>query len=286
MTTTNTEDRSIRIAGHPVGDGPQTFLIAEAGINHNGSLELAKDHVREAEQAGADAVKFQTYSAEDRVGTDSPLYETLKQCELSESVWHELAEFTAERDVLFFSTAFDPDDVALLQELDVPAFKAASFHIAHKRLLRAMAETGKPTIFSRGMADEGEIRDAIEIFEKRDSPHALLHCVSSYPTESDDANLNIIRTLRREFNCPVGYSDHTLGTMVPAMSVAVGGTIIEKHFTVDKTLSGPDHEMSADPTEFAELVECVRETEAMLGSGEIRLLDCEEGTTQFRKESL
>lgn len=275
----------IDIDGREIGDGHPTFIIAEAGINHNGDIELAKELVDEARAAGADAIKFQTYDTESRVDTESPLYDTLKQCELRQEEFEELFEYCQDRELLFFSTPFDVESVALLDELGVPIFKVASFHITHKRLLRSICETGKPIIFSRGMASEDEIIEAIEIFEEHGIEHVVLHCVSSYPTEWEDANLNVIRTLREKFDCPVGYSDHTLGTFVPSLAVAVGATVLEKHFTLDTQMEGPDHSLSAPPDAMTELVDNVREVEMILGSKEIRVVDSEEPTMEFRKET-
>jgi sialic acid synthase SpsE len=275
----------VEIDGEQIGSDQPTYLIAEAGINHNGDLETAKELVTEAEQAGADAVKFQTYDTEKRAEEGSELFDILDECELSAAEERELFEFAREREITMFSTPFDVDSVAFLDKLDVPAFKVASFHITHKKLLRAIAETGKPVVFSRGMATLAEIREAVAIFESHDTPHVLLHCVSSYPTEPEEANLEIIRSLDNEFDCPVGFSDHTLGTEVPSLSVAVGADAIEKHFTLDTSMTGPDHELSLDPEEMAQLVEEVARVEKILGDESVRRLDSEVEAMQFRVES-
>lgn len=275
----------IDIDDRQIGDGEPTYIVAEAGINHNGDISLAKELVTAAQTAGADAVKFQTYTTEKRVEEDSELFDVLKRCELTESECEELFEFCLEQGMTMFSTPFDVESIELLHDIGIPAFKVASFHITHKKLLRAIAETGKPVIYSRGMATLDEIREAVEIFDARDIPQALLHCVSSYPTEPEDANLEIIRTLAEEFGFPVGFSDHTLGTEVPSLSVAVGADIIEKHFTLDTTMEGPDHEMSLDPDRMGTLVEDVRRVEAILGDGAVRRLDAETDTMQFREQT-
>jgi sialic acid synthase SpsE len=273
------------IAGRQIGDDAPTYLIAEAGINHNGDLSLAKELVTAAQDAGADAVKFQTYETEKRADEGTELFDILERCELSRDEQTELFEFCRDREMTTFSTPFDVDSVAFLDDLGVPAFKIASFHITHKELLRAVAETGKPVICSRGMATPEEIQEAVDIFEAHDTPYVLLHCVSSYPTEPTDANLEIVRTLDEEFDCPVGFSDHTLGTEVPALSVAVGADAIEKHFTLDTSMEGPDHDLSLDPDGMTALVEEVRRVEAILGDGTIRRVDVEADSMQFREST-
>lgn len=275
----------VEIDGKRVGTDESTFVIAEAGLNHNGDLSLAKDLVTAARDAGADAIKFQTYDTEIRAGDDEDLFEILDQCELTEAEEKKLFAFSREQGMTIFSTPFDVGSVRFLDELDVPAFKIASFHITHKKLLRTIAETGKPVVFSRGMATSDEIREAVEIFNTYDVPHVLLHCVSSYPTEPEDANLEIIRTLNKKFDCPVGFSDHTLGPEVSALSVAVGADFIEKHFTLDTKMDGPDHALSVDPNGMKKLVDEVRRVETVLGDGRIRRIEAEEEATQFREET-
>lgn len=274
----------VTIGEQRIGEDEPTYLIAEAGINHNGELAVAKDLVRAAKEAGADAIKFQTYETEKRVDESSNIFDILKQCELSREAETELFEFARDHGLTIFSTPFDVESVEFLDELGVPAFKAASFHITHKKLLRAMSKTGKPVIFSRGMATLEEITDAIEIFDSHDTPCVLLHCVSSYPTEPEDANLEIIRTLDDEFDCPIGFSDHTLGTEVPSLSVTTGADVIEKHFTLDTSMDGPDHELSLDPDGMETLVADVRRVESILGDGAVRRLNAEDAM-QFRKET-
>jgi sialic acid synthase SpsE len=275
----------VTINSHRLGDDHGTFIIAEAGINHNGDLSLAKELVTHAKEAGADAIKFQTYVTEKRVDSDSELFETLKDCELSREEQRELFEFSRAEGLICFSTPFDIGSVEFLDSVGMQAFKIASFHITHKKLLRAVAETGKPVIFSRGMATPDEIDDAIDIFEEHGTEYVLLHCVSSYPTEPEDANIEIVRTLRQRYDCPVGFSDHTLGTEVPTLSVAAGAGAIEKHFTLDTEMSGPDHSLSADPAQLETLVSEVRRVEEILGDGEIRCVESEADTKAFREHT-
>lgn len=275
----------VEIDGQTIGGENPTYLVAEAGINHNGDLSLAKRLVEEAQEAGADAIKFQTYETEKRADEGSDLFDILDRCELTRDEQAELFEFSRERGMTMFSTPFDVGSVEFLDDIGVPAFKIASFHITHKKLLRAVADTGRPVILSRGMATPAEIEAAIEIFAAHETPHVLLHCVSSYPTEPEDANLEIIQTLSEKFDCPTGFSDHTLGVEVPALSVATGADAIEKHFTLDNEMDGPDHELSADPEELADLVAEVRRVEAILGDGTIRRVEAEEETMQFREQT-
>lgn len=274
----------VEIDGREIGAGNPTYLIAEAGINHNGEMAVAKDLVRAAQEAGVDAVKFQTYETDKRADEGSELYDILERCELTRDEQRELFEFSRERGMTMFSTPFDVGSVEFIDDIGVPAFKVASFHITHKKLLRAIAETGKPVIFSSGMATIDEIEAAIDIFAAHDTPHVLLHCVSSYPTDASDANLEVVRTLDAAFDCPVGFSDHTLGTEVPSLSVAVGADAIEKHFTLDTSMDGPDHDLSLDPDGMATLVEDVRRVETILGDGTVRRVEAEKETMQLREQ--
>lgn len=248
-------------------------------------MDIAKELVDEAKSAGADAVKFQTYKTEKRVKKDAPIFDILKKCELSNKETKEIYDYCKKKGIIFFSTPFDVESVDFLYDLGVPLYKVASFDIAHTELLKHVASKKRPIIFSRGMASEEEIREAIKLFEDAGTPFALLHCVSSYPTEEKDANLSIIRTLQQKFDCPIGYSDHTLGIKVPALAVAVGAQIVEKHFTLDKNMDGPDQKMSCDPKDLKKIIKEIRKIESILGSEDIRLLKCEEPITQYRRKS-
>jgi len=273
----------IVIGEKEIGEGKPTFIIAEAGINHGGDLEIAKKLIEAAAKSGADAVKFQTYITEKRVKKESPIFNLLKECELNEKDHEELFSFAEKKNIIFFSTPFDEESVELLVNLGVPLLKIASFDIVNQKLLRKVATQNIPIIISRGMADNNEINRALNIFNQYNATYALLHCVSAYPLGDDDANLNIIKTLKKEYDCPIGYSDHTLGIKVPVLSVAVGATLIEKHFTLDKNLDGPDHKLSANPDEFNEMVTQIREVEKILGSNTIRLIEAEKGALIYRR---
>ncbi len=275
----------IKIDKKKIGENERTFVIAEVGINHNGDIELAKKLIIIAKEVGADAVKFQTYITEKRVPKDSPIYKILKRCELNEGKTIELINFSKENDIIFFSTTFDDESVDLLAKNNVSLMKIASFDIVNLNLLEKVAKTGIPTIISRGMANKEEIDKALKIFDNCNTGYALLHCVSAYPTNEMDANLNIIKRLKEIYDCPIGYSDHTLGIKVPYLSVAAGACIIEKHFTLDTNLEGPDHKLSANPYMFKKLIKKIRELESILGSDEIKLQECEKDILQYRRKS-
>lgn len=271
------------IDGRRVGETHPTFIVAEIGINHNGEMRTAERLIESAATAGADAVKFQTYVTEQRVPRSNPFFELLKQCELPFPQQAELKAFAEHVGVLFFSTPFDTESVEFLASLNVSVYKIASFDIVNLRLLRKAASTGKPVIVSRGMATFEEINRAVAVLEEASAPYALLHCISAYPTPEDQANLNAIRTLVEHYQCPVGYSDHTLGIEVPVYAVAVGAHIIEKHFTLDRSMQGPDHSLSANPTQLAEMIQRIRSLERALGHAQLCVVEAEQGTLIYRR---
>ncbi len=280
-----TIEKKIKAGSKTIGEKEPVFIIAEAGINHNGDMKLAEQLIVEAKNAGADAIKFQTYLTEKRVPKDSPIFGILKQCELSFENQKKLAAFAAKQGVLFFSTPFDEESADFLADLGVPLMKIASFDIVNLKLLRRVASKKIPTIISRGMASEAEVAAAVDIFSAAEVPFVLLHCISSYPNKEENANLNVIGTLRERFSCLSGYSDHTLGIKVPVLAAAAGAVAIEKHFTLDTKAPGPDHALSCDPRMMKEMVRQVREVETILGQGEIRLYDAEKPIVQYRRPS-
>ena len=261
--------------------GNRTFIIAEAGVNHNGYVELAMKLIDTAKDAGADAVKFQTFKAENVVVKDAQKaeyqkettgkgsqYEMIKKLELTEYDFKELADYAKKRDILFLSSPFDKVSVDLLDDIDVPVFKIASGEITNFPLLKHIAGKGKPIILSTGMATLGEIEDALRVIRDVGADYVvLLHCVTSYPAKMEDVNLRVIETLERAFKLPVGFSDHTLGITVPIAAVSLGAVVIEKHFTLDKNLPGPDHKASLEPDELKEMVVAIRDVEKALGDG-------------------
>lgn len=277
--------KSIHVGPKQIGHDQPTFVIAEIGINHGGDLRTAERLVVAAAECGADAVKFQTYRAEKRVSRDSPIFEILKRCELDADAHRHLRDLACNRGVVFFSTPFDEESIELLESLGVPAYKIASFDIVNLALIRSVAKRGRPLIVSRGMADRAEVARVVATLEESRAPYCLLHCISAYPTPEDQANLAVIRSLQEQFRCPVGYSDHTLGYRVPVLAVAVGACVIEKHFTLDKNTPGPDHRLSADPSDLRRMIAEIRTVETIVGTGGIRMIDVEKDIVPYRRPS-
>ena len=257
----------IKIGDQLIGDKEPCFIIAEAGSNHNGSLEQAKKLIDVAVEAGADAVKFQIFKAEE-LSADKEIQRMLKKFELRRDWIAELSEHAKRKNIMFLATPFDMEAVDLLDEINVPAFKIASGDLTDLPLIKYIAEKGKPIILSVGLGSLEEIREALDVIYSTGNRNvALLHCVVSYPTKPEDANLNVIKTLKREFRVPVGFSDHTMEISVPIGAVALGADIIEKHFTLDRKLEGPDHPYALEPEELKIMVKGIRDVEKALGSG-------------------
>ncbi len=272
----------MQIGEFKIGEGYPAFIIAEAGVNHNGNLAKAKEMIFAAKKAGVDAIKFQTFSVVYMVTEDAPIanyqaqkiatnlsqYEMLKSLTLSMRDHQELVGCCKSQGLIFLSTPFDLPSIALLEKLDLQAYKISSGEITNTPLLKAIAQKGKPILLSTGMTHLGEVDDAIRFLESVGGHQInLLHCTSSYPASPFEINLNAIKTLRQAFQVPVGYSDHTEGIDICIAAVAIGACIIEKHFTLDKTLPGPDHQASIEPDELKNLVLAVRRVEAAMGTG-------------------
>jgi N-acetylneuraminate synthase/N,N'-diacetyllegionaminate synthase len=275
--------KTIQVGDKSIGAGAPVFVIAEAGVNHNGDLEMAKRLIDVAIKAGADAVKFQTFKAETLVTATAPKaeYQTqttpvdesqlemLRKLELSNEDHDELSAYCRRNGILFLSTPFDEDSADLLDALSVPVFKISSGDLTNTPLLEHVAKKRKPVILSTGMADLAEVRDAVETLNAAGCDEVvLLHCVSDYPADPADVNLRAIQTLRKTFNLPVGFSDHTQGLEVALAAAALGASVIEKHFTLDRNLPGPDHRASLEPDELTRFVSGIRTVESSLGSGE------------------
>ena len=271
----------IKIGGRRVGAGEPCFIIAEAGVNHNGRLEMARRLVDIAVQAGADAVKFQTFKAEEVVtknadkaayqkettGTQESQYEMIKKLELSEEKHVKLKGYADEQNILFLSTPYDKPSVDFLSQLGVTAFKISSADITNHPFLAYVAAKKLPIILSTGMSTLGEIEEALEVIANSGNNQViLLHCNFNYPARVEDVNLRAMVTLKQAFGFPVGYSDHTLGLEVSLAAVALGADMIEKHFTLDRNLLGPDHRASLEPAELKEMVASIRNVERALGS--------------------
>ncbi|MFQ5767507.1 MAG: N-acetylneuraminate synthase family protein [Acidobacteriota bacterium] len=267
-----------------IGEKQPAFIIAEAGINHNGHVERATEMIAAAQQAGADAIKFQTFTARGLMtrsagaavhlqagAGDEDLYSFVDRLSLSVQDHEGLAGICREFSFPFLSTAGDPEGVALLASLGVPAFKVASMDLDNLPLLTEVARAGKPVLLSTGMATLAELDTALETIHRAGNDQViLLHCTSLYPAPPETVNLRAMVTMRTTFGLPVGYSDHTSGITVPLAAAALGACIIEKHFTLDTALPGPDQSFSADPDELARLVAAIRCVEQALGSGRKR----------------
>jgi len=262
-----------------------TFIIAEAGVNHNGSLEMALRLIDAACAAGADAVKFQTFKAEkiiainapkaayqkDTTGSDESQLEMVRKLELDEAAHTRLHHYCQDKDIRFLSTPFDLESIDLLTRLGLEIFKIPSGEITNLPYLRKLGAMKKRLILSTGMADLSEIKDALDVLVdagSRMEDITVLHCNTEYPTPFEDVNLRAMLTIRSAFpGISVGYSDHTLGIEAPIAAVAMGATVIEKHFTLDRNLPGPDHRASLEPDELAAMISAIRNIEKALGTG-------------------
>jgi sialic acid synthase SpsE len=281
----------IKIGPKAVGPGHPCYIIAEAGSNHDGKLEQACQLIDVAADAGADAIKFQLFTAEkiaartkqdivklrDQFGEfGSNLYEMYKKMETPADWFEELKVYSEDKGLTFLTTPFDEDAADFLEAMDVPAVKIASFEMVHIPLLRHVAKFGKPVIISTGMGDLADIEDALAALHAENNYQGiLLHCGINYPLEFASVHLAAMDTMRHAFQLPVGYSDHTPGIVVPVAAVARGANMIEKHFTLDKGLQGPDHAFALDPDEFKQMVQAIRDVEAAIGSPIKKMADDE-----------
>ncbi|MBI4596924.1 MAG: N-acetylneuraminate synthase [Candidatus Omnitrophica bacterium] len=292
---------NVDIAGHRVGLGHRCVIIAEAGVNHNGSIETARRLVDAAVDVGADAVKFQAFSAQRLVAASAPkaAYQArttgagesqlamLTRLELSARDHQDLFAYCRQRGIMYLCTPFDEASADFLAELGVAAFKLPSGELTNLPLLAHVARKGRPILVSTGMATLAEVRSAVEAIRQAGNPPLiLLHAVSSYPADAADANLRAMQTMGDVFGVPVGYSDHTLGIEVALAAVALGACVIEKHVTLDRTLPGPDHRASLEPHEFASLVRGIRTVEASLGHGRKEPAASEANTAAVARKSL
>lgn len=260
----------------------KTYIIAEAGVNHNGKLELALQLCDAAKEAGVDAVKFQTWKTEKIVtaqarqaayqkintGVVESQYEMLKKLELSYDHFRQIQDYCKKIGIEFLSTPDEEDSLEFLVSLGLPFIKIGSGEVTNIPYLRKIASYGKPVILSTGMSTLAQVAMAYDVLLQSGAPKvSLLHCTTNYPCPYDEVNLQAMRTLKDAFKCQVGYSDHTMGTEIPVAAVAMGAEIIEKHFTLDRTMDGPDHKASLTPDELKLMVEQIRHVEAGLGDG-------------------
>lgn len=276
--------RSIHVAGKIIGEDAEPFIIAEAGVNHNGSVEIAKSLAETAAKAGADAIKFQTYKTEDLVQKTAPLaqyqqenlagtkdsqFAMLKRYEFSFSEFRQVKQYCDERGILFLTTPHTGGAVLDFVDSLVPLFKIGSGDLTNHPFLREVARRGKPVIVGTGMGTLPEVRAVRDLFmEEGNDQLVFLHCTTNYPCDFHDVNLRAMETIRERTGCLVGYSDHTRGLDVAIIAVARGATVVEKHFTLDRSMEGPDHRASVTPTELEALVTRTRRVPVILGSAE------------------
>lgn len=277
------------------------FIIAEAGVNHNGDVGIARRLVDAAAEAGADAVKFQTFIGEkciaagaekagyqkETVGEEGSQLDMIRKLELSFEEFRGLKSYCEERGILFLSTAFDLDSARFLHELGLTVYKIPSGEITNYPLLRTIGEFGGRVIMSTGMCELEEIGSAMDVLRRSGTTDiSLLHCNTQYPTPMADVNLRAMEQLREVFRTPVGYSDHTLGIEVPIAAAALGASIIEKHFTLDRGMEGPDHRASLEPGELKRMVAAVRNIEAALGDGRKKVTESERENLVIARKSI
>ncbi|MBU0599806.1 N-acetylneuraminate synthase family protein [bacterium] len=263
----------IKIEERMIGDEELIFIIAEAGINHNGEIEMAKKLIIAAAKAGADAVKFQTFSADKLVSRKlrPKAYDLFKSLSLKRADYKELFHIANEERIMFLSTPFDEESARFLAELGVKAMKIASGDITNLPFLSYVGLLCLPVILSTGASNITEVSEAVETLiccrvGQFWNNLVLLHCVSSYPAPLSELNLNVIENMKRIFNVPIGFSDHTTNDYVPLLALAKGACLIEKHFTLDKNMKGPDQKLSLDPQEMAQMIKKIREAEKCFGS--------------------
>jgi sialic acid synthase SpsE len=268
----------VKIGNKYIGDNYPTFIIAEIGSNHNQDFSLAKQHIDAAAEAGVDAIKFQTFKADKHIsrfaempdyldGYDN-IYDLIKSLELNRDWQEDLKKHAEERGLIFLSSPCDYEAVDGLEEIDTLAYKVASFDLPDLDLIRYIARTQKPILLSTGLADCMEMQRAIDVcLDEGNKQVVLLQCTSLYPAPINLSNLNAIQTMRDSFGVITGYSDHTLGDNISIASVVMGASVIEKHFTLDRNLSGPDHHFAIEPNELKDMVDKIREVELAMGDG-------------------
>ncbi len=281
----------------------KVFIIAEAGVNHNGCLDLAKRLIDVAVEAGADAVKFQTFKADKLVSkraqkadyqkqttsTDESQYDMIKKLELDENAHRVLISYCKDKEIMFLSTPFDHDSIDLLNSFQMPIFKIPSGEITNLPYLRHIGRLGKEVILSTGMANLDEVQDALDVLIKSGTLKekiSVLHATTEYPCPIDEVNLRAMHTIGTAFGVKVGYSDHTQGIEVPIAAVAMGACVIEKHFTIDHTMDGPDHKASLEPNELKAMVQAIRNIQQSLGDGVKRPSNSEVKNIEVARKSI
>lgn len=282
---------NVNFLGHEIGEGRPTFIIAEIGLNHNGELKIAEDLIRAAKDAGCDSVKFQKRDVanlavgsvldakDERFPAFGPTYRKIREhMEFDRGEFERLIACSDEAGLPFFCTPFDIPSAHFLEDLGMQAYKIASHGLTHLPLLEFVAATGKPVILSTGMASLDEIDRAVDVFKRRRTPLVMLHCVSSYPTPMEQANLRVMDMMRARYDVPVGYSGHEVGHLATLAAVARGAAVVERHITLDRTMMGFDHKLSVPPEELKDMVREIRAIETTLGDGVKKLLEVEKIT--------
>lgn len=279
----------------------RVFIIAEAGVNHNGNIKIAEKLVDAAATAGADAVKFQTFKAENLVckntckadyqmkttDREESQFDMLKKLELTSEMHEQLIDYCKQKEIMFLSTPFDIDSLNYLVACGVEMIKVSSGEIANYPFLREIGKTRKKVIISSGMSTLDEVRDALKVLKDNGSDDVIvLHCNTEYPTPYADVNLRAMLALKEELQVPVGYSDHTQGIEVPIAAAALGASVIEKHFTLDKSMEGPDHKASLEPDELQAMVRAIRNIESALGNGEKKPSESEKKNIGIVRKSI
>ena len=293
--------KTIEIDNFKIGPGQPTFIIAEAGVNHNGNVDTAFKLVDAALEAGADAVKFQTFKAEkvispvaakgeyqeETTGQNGSQLEMVRKLQLSYDEFQKISDYCKSKGILFLATPFDYESADFLRDLGCPLFKIASPDLIYFDFLAHIAKYGRPLLISTGMGNMGDIEKALETVEDNGNPAtAFLHCLSNYPADPANVNLRAMETIQRAFDVVVGYSDHTLGVEISLAAVARGASIIEKHFTLDNDMEGPDHRASLEPKDFRVMVDSIRNIESALGVARKRPIPSEKNTADIARRSL
>ena len=292
---------TVKLGKHSVGDGHPTFIIAEAGLNHNGNIDLGKKLINEAKLAGCNAIKFQSFSKNSRVsskvksvnyaekadGLQENIYELFKRLSLSFADTKKLFQHANKKKIEIFATPFDEESVDLLEKLKVKFYKIASVDLVNLPLIEKVAKTKKPVIISTGMSNLSNVEEAVETFKKNGNDNLiLLHCLSSYPANENEMNLKTIQTLKRNFNVPTGLSDHYPGIEVSLMAIGLGANIIERHFTLNKNFEGPDHILSSEPDEMKKLINIAKNSINIIGDGIKRIQPSEYNVINSQRKSL
>jgi len=295
--------KTIKIGNKNIGTGLPVFFIAEAGVNHNGSLKIALKMVDVAKKAGADAIKFQTFKTNNLILPNAPKskyhiettgndkkqtwFNLLKTQELSYQMHRKIIEYCKKKKIIFLSTPYDEESVDMLEKFRVKAYKVASTDNNNIPLLSYIAKKGKPMFISTAMANIREVQEAVRCVKKYiPSKFVLMQCTGNYPSKNLDSNLKVMLTYKKQFKCLYGYSDHTLDFINPIAATALGASVYEKHFTLDKKLDGPDHRMSLLPTELEKTIEIIKKTKIALGNEKKQVLDSEKHNRLRLKKSL